>query len=90
MNILPFRPKTFNSSFREPRLSELRSVTSYTSLESISTGWKLKSTRPLSESNRDDEQGFDEIWPPAYKLDRDKSELIRGGPKLVLGPAELT
>ena len=83
MSILPFRLKTFDRSFRELRLSELHSVNSYASLESMSTWWKLKSTWPLSESSHDDEQGFDEIWPPAYKLDRDKSGLIRGGSKLV-------
>ena len=52
----------------------------------MSTWCKLRSTQPPSGSSRDDEQGFDEIWPPAYKLNRDRSGLIWGGLNNLEGP----
>ena len=34
--------------------------------------------------------GFDEIWSLAYELVRDRFGLVRGGPRLAGGPAQLT
>ena len=60
-------------------MSELHFVSFYASLESMSTWWKLRSARLLTGSSRDDEQGFATKRSPAFELDWDQSELIRGG-----------
>ena len=53
MSILPIRPKTFDNSFRELRLSKLTFVSSYVTLAIAASCWWSRTEQPSIESGGD-------------------------------------